>query len=100
MTIATNITAINLERRARSTMTPIALRKGVIVLCLNDHPIGVYTTPELADEAAEADWKGREPTWKEHGLTSVGSAFQKSLGIYMRYHYHQHEFEVDAPARL
>jgi hypothetical protein len=72
-----------------------------VVLCLNDSPIGVYDSKAEADKAAEADWRAREPRWREQGLTSVGSAFQASFGgVYLRYHYHQHAFVVNAPAKL
>lgn len=73
----------------------------MVVLCLNDFPLGVYTTTELADAAALSDWKKRELRWEEQGL-----AFKESMNgmggayKYVRYFYHQHEYEVDAPARL
>ena len=40
----------------------------LIVLCLNDHPIGVYSSNALADAAALEDWRRREPRWEELGL--------------------------------
>lgn len=72
-----------------------------VVLCLNDFPMGVYTSTELADAAALADWKKREPRWEEQGLK-----FKESMSgfgtpyTFTKWFYHQHEFTVDAEAKL
>jgi hypothetical protein len=72
------------------------------VLCLNDWPVGIYTSEAKADEAALKDWKKREPRWQEQGLQ-----FKEALGAagglsytYTKYFYHQHEFVVDAEAKF
>jgi hypothetical protein len=71
----------------------------MIVLCLNDYPIGVYTTSDLADAAALADWKRREPRWEAQDLR-LGQSMSGFTGYkYMRYFYHQHEFALDAEAK-
>jgi hypothetical protein len=69
------------------------------VLCLNDYPIGVYSSEQFAEFAAVVDWKGREPRWREQGL-KFKESFDGTIGSYVKWHYHQHEFEVDAEARL
>ena len=71
-----------------------------IVLCLNDFPIGVYTDAVLADYAAHLDWARREEPfqpWKPCGMQFGEGELNGS--IYKRYHYHQHEFVVDADAK-
>lgn len=74
----------------------------MIVLCLNDYPVGVYTTEALADEAALSDWRKREPRWKEQGLKLGETMFGTMLPAHKatKYYYHQHEFKVDAAAEL
>ena len=74
----------------------------LIVLCLNDYPIGIYSTEELADAAALVEWQQREPKWKEQGL-KIGESSDTVGGkpfTFTKYYYHQHEFEVDAKAVL
>lgn len=75
-----------------------------IVLMLNDYPIGVYTTEALADEAAEVEWKKREPRWKELSLTvgqsCVHNGNTKDPVRFAKYYYRTYEFAVDGEARL
>jgi hypothetical protein len=74
-----------------------------IVLMLNDYPVGVYTTAELAYAAAHADWKRREPRWKELGLMigqSVVSGHTEKPVPYAKWYYRNYEFVVDAEAKL
>ena len=70
------------------------------VLCINNFPIGVYTAPELADQATTADWMRREP--RNRGLNRGET--RVTIGgiphIHHQWHYHVHEFEVDAGAKL
>lgn len=54
--------------------------KKLIVLCLNDFPVGIYTSDEKANVAESMDRAGR------------GSGY--------RLRYHRHEFVVDAKATL
>lgn len=70
----------------------------MIVLCLNDSPIGIYTTEDKAQKAALNDWKDRQPLWQKQGLT-LGQSYDIT-GPYMRWHYYQRVFQVDAPAAL
>jgi len=73
----------------------------MIVLSLNDFPLGVYTTQRRADAAALKDWKKREPMWKTHGLKFKEARSEFGSGAnYVRYHYHSRAFTVDAPANL
>lgn len=74
----------------------------LVVLCLNDFPIGVYTSTDAADKAARADWEKREQPnapWKPKGM-KLGECYMQGSGVFTCYHYHQHEFTVDAEARL
>ena len=73
-----------------------------VVLMLNDHPLGVYTTGALADAAALADWKKRESRWKECGLTvgqSCVDRWTKDPVRFTKYHYRNCEFTVDGEAQ-
>jgi hypothetical protein len=71
----------------------------VTVLCLNDCAIGVYSTPKRANDAALADWRRREPRWKEQKL-KLGQTYSTGLGNFHKWHYHQHTFKIDAEAEL
>jgi hypothetical protein len=73
-----------------------------IVLCLNDFPIGVYDSTQLADAAADRDWKRREPCWEAQGLKFKESLSGWGSNAYKfsKWFYHQHEFEVNAEAHL
>lgn len=74
----------------------------MIVLCLDDFPLGIYSTEALADAAALTDWKRREPNWERFGLT-VGQGcyheWTEQPVRFLKYHYHQHDFVVDAEAQ-
>jgi hypothetical protein len=74
----------------------------VIVLCLNDGPLGVYSTVELADDAALVDWQKREPRWKQLGLSlgqsCIDNGYTDRPIRFIKYYYHQHGFVVDAEA--
>lgn len=75
----------------------------LVVLCLNDYPIGVYETSEEADAAARRDWERREPRWREQGL-KFGEKLDQAPGYaglkYTCYYYHQDDFVVGEDARL
>ncbi len=71
----------------------------MVVLCLNDFPVGVYATCDAADAAALADWRRREPLWEFHALT-FGQAYNGRIGAYAKYRYHSHAFVVNAEAQL
>jgi hypothetical protein len=58
-------------------MEPVVM----IVLCLNDSPIGIYTTDEKADQAAA----NFAEELKKHNITNLCC-------------FHKHRFEVDAEA--
>ena len=66
----------------------------LIVLCLNDCPVGVYSSNALADAAALEDWRRREPRWEELGLQ-----FKQSVNGSIWF-YWQHEFTLDKEAHL
>lgn len=57
-------------------------KKKLVVLCLNDFPIGVYTSSEKADAAAETD------------------KAERTRHAHHRLYYHMHEFVVDEEGRL
>lgn len=57
----------------------------MIVLMQNDYPIGIYTTPELADAAA-----------LEHYQRHCAHDLQRTIADY---HYRQYTFIVDARAK-
>lgn len=59
---------------------PVA--KKLVVLCLNDFPIGVYSSPELAMTAAEAHKQ------------------KHYRGLDRMLYYHVHEFTLDERAHL
>lgn len=76
----------------------------MIVLCLNDLPIGVYTMQEKADAAALADWRRRESKWDAQDLLFSESAFASIFGesgscTYKAWHYHCRTFTADDEAR-
>lgn len=57
----------------------------MIVLMQNDYPIGIYTTPELADAATS-----------EHYQRHYAHDHQRTMADY---HYRQYTFVVDARAK-
>jgi hypothetical protein len=71
----------------------------VIVLCLNDVPIGVFSTGDLANAAMFTDWKRREPKWAQLGLSVGQSCINNGFTVdpirFTKYYYVQHEFAVD-----
>ena len=71
----------------------------LIVLCLNDSPIGVYSTRALADAAALVNWKQLEPRWKDQNLHLGQSLIGMTGYAYTRYFYHQRKFTVDTEAQ-
>ena len=71
----------------------------MIVLMINDFPIGVYTNEVKAGSAAQSDWACRESNCD--GLKLGESRVDGCDGyVFMKWHYRQYEFTVNAKARL
>ena len=61
------------------------MKEKVIVLCLNDFPIGVYSSEKESNAAKEVDCAERK---------------KLNFSPMLTLHYHVHEFIVDAEARF
>ena len=73
----------------------------MIVLMLNDYPIGVYTANATANYAELVDWRRREPKWEEQGLKFGESLYKAGCDVpFMKWHYRQYDFVPDTEPKL
>lgn len=72
----------------------------MIVLMLNDYPIGVYTTRQAAENETGLDWKRREPSWNQEPKLKRGESRWAQGTTCVMWHYSFYDFVVNAEAQL